>query len=299
MAFHRAGGEGVLAVFDGSGGAGAAPAWEAPDGDTRSGAWVGSRVARLAVESWFHRAVTRRDGDSPDALRDDLGDLLALAPSQHSKITGTMRRSLPTTLAGLRFWTASGEIRWQALWAGDSRAYVLSPRFGLQAVTRDHTEETDTLELLRSDPPMTNVISRDRPFHIETQRMTLHLPCVLLAATDGFFGYVHTPADFELLLLDTLSRAGDMAGWATELHRLVSDYSGDDASLSLVALGYADFEQLRHAFMPRGETLTAWLRRGGRPSVEGDAMRRWQDRTWAEYRGDYERLLRSTKEGSA
>ena len=98
--------------------------------------------------------------DTPEELRDRVRSCLRDAvPARRSKITGTMRRTLPTTLAALRFRVTSGELACRALWAGDSRAYLLTPRSGLQVLTRDHTEETDTLEQLRgASPPMTNVL---------------------------------------------------------------------------------------------------------------------------------------------
>ena len=71
---------------------------------------------------------------------------------------------------------------------------------------------------------------------------------MLLAATDGFFGYVHTPALFEALLLHTLGRSRDMADWAARLGTAVRDYTADDASLSLVVLGSDDFRRFAQVF---------------------------------------------------
>ncbi len=162
-----------------------------------------------------------------------------------------------TTLAALRFRVTSGELACRALWAGDSRAYLLSERTGLHAVTRDHTLETDTLELLRSDPPMTNVAAADRDFVVDSQLMTRSLPCVLLAATDGFFGYVETPAHFECVLVGTLAGAGSATEWADHIRQQVQRYTGDDASLALVAVGYRDCAELR-SLRRRGGGTWSW-----------------------------------------
>ncbi|MET9732518.1 hypothetical protein ABZZ79_18275 [Streptomyces sp. NPDC006458] len=150
-----------------------------------------------------------------------------------------MRRQLPTTLAAVHYHVPEGgsEVRLRPLWAGDSRAYLLTPDAGLQVLTRDHTHESDTLELLRSDPPMTNVVCADRDFEIDSHPLTHRLPCVLVVATDGFFGYVHTPADFEAVLLRGLHEAGTVGEWADLIRRDVESYTADDASLALVALG--------------------------------------------------------------
>ncbi|GAA3569882.1 hypothetical protein GCM10022419_058470 [Nonomuraea rosea] len=277
--------EGILGVFDGLGGSGAGAACELSDGTTRSGAWVGARLARLGVASWF------LGGLAPESLRTRLVELLgAVPPPRPSKIVSSMRRWLPTTMAAVRYRLTGDQAECRVLWAGDSRAYVLSPHQGLQALTRDHTDETDGLEQLVRDPPMTNVICADQEFTIDAQVLLLPLPSVLVCATDGFHGYVDTPAHFECHLLSTMQEARDTREWAERLARHVSGYTGDDASLSLVALGYADFDRLRSGFAQRARQVEAHYGAGDRPAEER-AAGRWRTRTWDEYRPDYERLM--------
>ncbi|WP_431041659.1 serine/threonine protein phosphatase [Streptomyces sp. P1-3] len=291
-AHHFATAQGLLAVFDGSGGSGSSLVWQAPDGQMRTGAWVGSRVARLATDCWFHEVVVDGEPDDPEQLREVLRYFLSSAPQRRSKLVGKMRRQLPTTLAAVRYQVRGDSAECQVLWAGDSRAYTLRPDRGLCVLTRDHTEEQDALELLRSDPPMTNSVCADREFDIESQRMAFPLPCVLLAATDGFFGYVHTPADFEWLLLHTLMRARTPVEWADLLRREVQGYTADDASLAVVALGYPDFSQIRTAFADRHDTMTKHYTRTRPPAAAPAAEQRdWQDATWRAYRTDYETYL--------
>lgn len=294
---HRPTGSGLLAVFDGSGGSGSGAAWNDPRGVPRSGAWVGARLARSGVEEWFTTTTTPLTTDSrADAagLAGRLRELLRSAlPPTRSKVTGTMRRRLPTTMAGLAYWpTTRGGYRCRALWAGDSRVYVLSPWSGLQPVSRDHTVETDALAQLEQDPPMTNVISADQAFTIGTHEVDVLPGCVLIAATDGFFGYLKTPADFELILLDTLVGADDLLSWADRLARCVESYTADDASLALVVPGHDDFGRLRHAFEPRLSALRA--QRGSDPPPHDGDLRRereWRETVWKRYRDEYERLM--------
>ncbi|QTZ93812.1 hypothetical protein [Streptomyces auratus] len=302
---HWESGQGLLAVFDGSGGAGAAPAWQAPDGTSRTSAWVGARTARLATECWLHDVTKDRQDVEPQSLHAYLKYFLDKAPQRHSKIGGTMRRQLPTTLAGVHYQIAVGdkEIELRPLWAGDSRAYALLPESGLHVLTRDHTRESDALELLRSDPPMTNLVCADRNFDIDTHHLVLRLPCVLVAATDGFFGYVHTPADFEHLLLRTLQQAGGAAEWAHLLRREVEAFTADDASLALLTLGYPNFDDLRSRFASRLRQLADQQSRGrpsaltaapdpaGDPHETAARIKAWQDQSWQVYRHDYESYL--------
>ncbi|USQ87023.1 serine/threonine protein phosphatase [Streptomyces phaeoluteigriseus] len=315
VAHHLTGTRGLLAVFDGSGGAGAAPVWQAPDGTQRTSAWVGARVARLATDCWFRDVATRDAEVTPETLREYLEYFLAAAPQRRSKIGGTMRRQLPTTLAAVHYTVpASGDeqrLELHSLWAGDSRAYVLRPDTGLHVLTRDHTRESDALELLRSDPPMTNLVCADREFVIDSHRLEYPLPCVVLAASDGFFGYVHTPADFEWVLLRTLLEAGSVDEWADRIRREVVGYTADDASLALVAFGYRDFASLRTRFAdrltylhdryvrtrPHGLDRFSPAPEAGTASAAPDGaglparVREWQDTTWHAYRAGYETHL--------
>ncbi|WP_353945369.1 serine/threonine protein phosphatase [Streptomyces sp. HUAS MG91] len=304
--------QGLIAVFDGSGGAGAAPAWQTPDGTARTGAWVGARAARLATDCWFHDVVRGSQDSDEDSLHAYVKYFLEQAPKRQSKISGTMRRQLPTTLAALHYQVDKGEkeIEVRPLWTGDSRAYALLPGSGLHVLTRDHTRESDALELLRSDPPMTNLVCADREFEVATRLLTLPLPCVLVTATDGFFGYVHTPGDFEHLLLRTLEQARDALDWSDLLRREVQAYTADDASLALLALGHQDFADLKADFAPRLRQLTDQLTvgrpsaltgasgHGGDPRETAAGIKAWQEQTWQAYRPDYERHLPPAPEES-
>ncbi|RFU83829.1 serine/threonine protein phosphatase [Streptomyces triticagri] len=296
-AHHLPSANGLLAVFDGSGGSGAAPAWSEPDGPTHTNAWVGARIARLAAECWFQRVVLHDEPDTRDRLEYSLRRMLASAPARaRTRIGGSMRRALPTTLAAVRYGIDDEGVRWRALWAGDSRSYALLPGSGLHALTRDDTHEEDALAQLRQDPPMTNVICADRTFTVNTHEGRFREPCVLLTATDGFFGYVHTPAQFECLLLATLTQARDAAQWASLLTEAIVPITADDASLSLVALGFEDFGSLRKAFTERYEGVARGGYQDVPPADDQEALRLWQDRTWQSYRTEYEKLMPGVRE---
>lgn len=301
LAYHLTTQRGLIGVFDGSGGSGSSPVWQAPDGEQRTGAWVGSRVARLAMDCWFQDVTTAGEAADPEYLKGYLDFFHERAPQRRSKIVGRMRRQLPTTLAAIEYRLRPGDqLEGRALWAGDSRAYLLDPEAGLQVLTRDHTEESDALELLRSDPPMTNTVCADRDFFVQEHAFEFPLPCVLLTATDGFFGYVHTPADFENTLLSTLQRANRETEWADLIRREVQGCTADDASLALVALGYKDFTHLRSKFAVRQELIAGFCRENRPTSADqASAVRAWQDGTWHDYRTGYEAYLPTPQEEQA
>lgn len=290
--------DGVIGVFDGAGGAGAATVCTSRDGLPRSSAWVGARMARQGVHSWFlERLVTRAEFDAESLRRHIAGLLSGARPSRRHKIHGSMVRDFPSTMAVICFRMDRDKIECRTMWSGDSRAYLLTPVGGLQVLTRDHTVATDALEQLLTGPPMTNMLCGDRPFAIETHVNLLEAPCVLLCATDGFFGYVDTPSDFECRLLGTLATARDPQDWAEQLAEQVSVYSADDASMCVTAMGFADFDDLQMCFHPRGPALQSFYAADANEADHDPPASRRRERVWHRYRSGYERLMPSSPEG--
>jgi hypothetical protein len=116
---------------------------------------------------------------------------------------------------------------------------------------------------------------------------------VLVCATDGFFGYVDTPAQFENMLWDTMASAQDMRHWGSMLTSRVESLTGDDASLALVGLGFDDLADLRAHFAPRARQVRvehaepmAHVPPGNRAALVSARERSWQN-----YRRDYQRRL--------
>jgi hypothetical protein len=151
--------------------------------------------------------------------------------------------------------------------------------------------ETDTLEQLLQDPPLTNVLCADHDFVVDSHHHILDLPCVLLSATDGFFGYVDTPAHFECHLLGTLGNAANTSDWAMQLADQVSGYTGDDASLSLAALGYSGFDELQRSFGSRRDDILTRYWHSRPAERDGAALKQWRTKAWNEYRPGYEERM--------
>jgi len=291
---------GLIATYDGMGGAGSAPARRRRDGTELSGAFIASRLARAATQNWF-QAQSSRIADPASlaaGLRDELSNQLAVErerciPSS-TKISGSLRRELPTTLAAIGFQVdPNGGMVAVSMWAGDSRTHLLTPHAGMQQLTRDDTPDGDALSLLINDAPMTNVVGADRPFVINDHTLQLQVPAVLVAATDGCFGYVATPAHYELLLLRALKRATTLDEWASLLATELAGFASDDTSLALVAVGYRDFADLRQSFAPRAQQLQAEHAApfAGASPDDHQAFASLRQASWHQYRVGYEQLL--------
>jgi len=303
---------GLVAVFDGMGGAGGT-VYETPEG-RRTGAYLASRVARDVVErrmldllepDWnlngkaasldLQRAVQL-------ALRERLEELKAPASGLRSRLL----RALPTTMALIALQrTQPGGAIWAAhvMWAGDSRAYVFEPDGARQLSTDDLRDAGDALANLRRDSVVSNAMSADTEFHINYRRVELQAPFVVMCATDGCFGYLPTPMHFEHLVLRHLEAARHVDAWSTGLQAEITAVTGDDAAMSVLGVG-ADFKEFKELFAPRVAELAREVIAPldelsdaiARAEQELEALRSRQIEemasVWNQYKAGYERYLR-------
>lgn len=290
-------GRGILGVYDGTGGAGASVARTTGDGRDLSAAYVAARLVRDVVEAWFVDAVETGDhaletGGLAATLQRVLTEEAQYLPSVKSAVRGSLHRVLPTTAACIAFDANDPDGTVDALWAGDSRCFLMTPTKGLQALSRDDTREGDALALIRNDQPMENLVAADRPFRINHRRFTPERPSVLLAATDGAFGYVRTPAHFEYLLLHALVGAETIDQWSDRLLSAFAEFAADDVSFSIAATGFGDLGNMKRAFRARHDYLEVehW-----KPFVDNtgdaEAIERLREESWSVYRDLYQARL--------
>lgn len=269
----RDGDRALLAAFDGCGGSGA-KTYEAFGGHT--GAWAASRAASLAARQWFAA------GDSEADLAACLACALQKCKSREPAgqvLLGGLSKAFPTTVAAFAVEKNAADI----YWCGDSRAYLLDAK-GLHALTRDDSAVQDALRALREDAPMTNVACASQPFQLHRRRVALNRPAVLLAATDGCFGYLPSPMAFERLLLEALCRAASPADVRKRLDAAIRAVSGDDYTLVAWAHGFKGFKAMQKALHARLSALEK-----GYPAAGEDAL----ERQWAAYKAGYESMLES------
>jgi serine/threonine protein phosphatase PrpC len=307
---------GLLAVFDGMGGAGGT-VYETADGP-RSGAYLASRIARDVVEQRMLQLLVPdwnlKGGAAAEDLRrsvqEALQERLDELKAPRSGLRSRLLRALPTTMAMIALQRShrSGS-RWlcHVFWAGDSRAYVFEPDGARQLMTDDLREPSDAMANLRRDSVVSNAISADTDFHVNYRRLELEGPFVLVCATDGCFGYLPTPMHFEHLVLAPLTRTRGVEAWSEAVQREISAVTGDDAAMAVMAVG-ADLADLRARYAPRvavlEEQFTAPIDELGRSveRAEQELQRlrqRQLDETqqmWARYKPGYERYLHAPPE---
>jgi Protein phosphatase 2C len=311
---------GLVAVFDGMGGAGGT-VYETPDGP-RTGAYLASRVARDVVEQ---RMVALLDPDwnldGPAAAADlqrsvraALQQRLVELKAPASGLRSRLLRALPTTMVTVALQRREPDSdRWSChlFWAGDSRAYVLRPDAGAQQLTTDDIRDRgDAMANLREDSVVSNAMSADTDFVVHHRKVELTAPFLVAAATDGCFGYLPSPMHFEHVVLAALRDAPDTDSWSAAVQAAVGAVTGDDAALAVLGIG-ADHDTFRELFARRTAELEArWvtplddldadLREQERKLEELRATRRErQARLWAAYKPGYEAYLGPATTGEA
>ena len=200
-----------------------------------------------------------------------------------------MVRDFPTTAAAALVRNSEQGTEVQCFWAGDSRVYLMN-REGLAQLTRDDVDGTNAMSNLRSDGALTNVVAADREFVLHAGkklRFGDKDPYMIFAATDGCFGYLPTPMDFEDMILTCLLKAEGPMDFRHRLEESISETAGDDYTLAFMSFGFGDFRTMQESMRPRKRTLQHdymdWMEQD--PSLE------MQERLWQEYRINYERLL--------
>lgn len=289
----------VAAVFDGSGGIGSR---KYPKYMDHTGAYMASRAVSGALHDWFHESMEKSKESSGSGLakgREAAAQMkeymlramrvVGKYGGETSRIFGTMVKDFPTTaaIAVVRDTEDGTEI--QCFWAGDSRVYLLD-RNGLAQLTEDDLEGKNAMSNLQSDGALTNVVSLDSSFEIHYSRPLRFREkeaYSIFAASDGCFGYVPTPMDFEDLLLGTLEESQSVNSFERKLDENIRSIAGDDYSLAWISFGYGDYPQMKEVLKARRQLLQKDYIQ---PMVE-DSSLEMQEKLWTKYRVSYERFM--------
>ncbi len=285
---------GLLGAFDGCGGAGA-KTHDYYSGHTE--AYMASRFCAGVFYDYFCSLFpcARKAADLAETVfaPQVVQRLIEFGPPKDEsgfQIKGSGVRALPSTAAvALIQRTKDGSWLVSALWAGDSRVYIMDSQ-GLAQLTADDTTVPDPMVNLYEDGVLRNIFCSDKPVKLHCKTIVMREPFLVFAATDGCFGYLSTPMEFEGLLLDTLLKTDCVAQWERNLADAITAIAGDDHTLCLAAYGYGDFATLQHSFAGRYASLTKnYLLPVSRLPIS-DRESRYA--LWGSYRDNYMRFLK-------
>lgn len=271
---------GAFGAFDGCGGLGA---MAYPRMQNKTGAYLSSRIVSSAVKEWFEEGCRAGEWNCSilqKRITEYMNFCVSKAGDTAVRIKGSMIRTFPTTMAAVVCYYKADTLYSKHIWAGDSRTYMLKPA-GLVQVSRDDVEGEDALSNLSNDGVLTNVISADGRFELHCRNISSKSACILIAATDGCFGYLSSPMMFEYILIDTLIRAKNVNEWQQLLQQEIGQYSEDDYTLSLAAFGYEDFDSLKQNYVKRHEVIAQIVKQFDAADEEGKLA------VWKEYSERY------------
>lgn len=279
----------IVSVFDGCGGLGAR---KYDSVNNHTGAYIASRVVSGAVRDWYHDN-SEMSWKQADIFSDSVGKYIKNAYLvckqyivERSNIRGSMVRPFPTTMALAYAEIDESDILLHVVWAGDSRVYLLDDN-GLAQLTIDDTDVPDALENLVSDGVMTNVISSDGNFKLNYKSIRLDHPGIVFAATDGCFGYIPSPMEFEYEVLCALTNNNNPIDCKETLKTVLSEYTGDDMALGLMSFGYGDYSRMKDVFAVRRSRLESEYI----DVIAHDRTDELVKSLWNRYRTGYERYL--------
>lgn len=253
---------GVVAVYDGMGGAGARKYVHKDTQEEHSSAYWASRYVKSAVEEYIK---ARPLGADPveyfesaihSVIKQRLDSELENFPAAKSSTISRMIAKLPTTMALCLYQIADEQVQLNFYWAGDSRVYMFDgEKFYFCTVDDANAPDGDPFSPANSDLAMNNRICQDQPYRINKSETTLKYdparPIVLFAATDGCFGYYKNPIEFERMVLTAVA-GQDKEQWLPVIRQAIIDnIQQDDFSISLVVIGDDSHETLSEAVNQR------------------------------------------------
>lgn len=285
----------IIGVFDGCGGLGSRTY---ADLGGQTGAYIASRTASGAVYDWFQELKDKPDFPGKDEL---LGSLRAYLDKGFSivsaygtstlRMRGSMVRDFPTTAAIALAREDKHGVLVHVIWAGDSRVYLIDSD-GLAQLTEDDLSNEDAMSNLTHDGALTNVLSSDGNYTLHHKCIRVSKPTIIFAATDGVFGYVQSPMEFEWMLLRILGDADAPELFTTRLKTILGEVAGDDFTFSMMSFYCGSFDVMRHAFENRARLLEQRYVKPLRAARTEELMQE----LWQEYRLSYERYLHAEQE---
>lgn len=253
---------GVLAVYDGMGGAGARKYTHKDTQEEHTSAYWASRYVKGAIEELIKlrpigvNPVEYLESNMHVAIKQCLDKEISNFPSASSSAVSKLLAKLPTTMALCVYEIVDENLNVSCYWAGDSRVYMFDgEKLCFCTLDDANAPDGDPFSPANMDLAMNNRICQDQEFRINKSQITVKIdsakPIILFAATDGCFGYYKNPIEFEKMILSTIS-SPDKSQWLSSIQQAIIDnIQQDDFSMSLVVIGNTSPESLQEPISVR------------------------------------------------
>ena len=276
---------GIIGVFDGCGGLGSRVC---PKAQNKTEAFLASRAIGNAVKLWFDYCCDKNQFELElleRIIKINLEEIGKYCNDTTFAVKGSLVKSYPSTMAVILSYIIHGKVLTEHFWAGDSRTYFLDSN-GLAQISTDDIIGGDALENLTQDGALTNLISLSGKYIIHNKSLELLHPTLLIAATDGCFGYVSSPMEFEYILLSTLFQSNSVEEWRVSLQDITSSLSGDDQTIAIEAIGFSSFSAMKKHFLNRYKYIEE-IERYHEDEIDSRVIQR----LWNDYKTGYYRFV--------
>ncbi|MBE6681250.1 MAG: hypothetical protein E7600_03055 [Ruminococcaceae bacterium] len=230
----------IISVFDGCGGIGSK---RYNNFSGKTGAYIASRAVAGAVKAWFDE--NGKAGNIKEYIQWSLRICNKFADST-GRIMGSLGKSFPTTAAIIHTQSDSATC----YWAGDSRCFMLNS-LGLHQLSTDDIDGEDAFSNITSDGVLTNVICSSSDFTVHEKKFNFKYPCIFITSSDGCFGYLPSPMDFEFLLTKAIISCDNSKALKEYLNNCIKEYTGDDYTLCISVFGFDSYTHMKEYFIDR------------------------------------------------
>lgn len=238
------------------------------DGKVHSQAYYASRVVMKAtsefLETHYESIMMGFDTGMTDCVKSlQITILKALKTfsDDHNinmetiRVKGAVARVLPTTMASCVFRDTGDHVDVVCFWAGDSRCYSLDAN-GLHQLSEDDSDsESDAMEDMSMDSPLSNFVSHSTAFHINWRTFSVPKPCMLMVASDGCFAYHKSPMHFEKMFLP--GEGHKKFDLESSIVSTLDTLGYDDRTIAIASFGMENYHETMRA---RGEYVHRMLK---------------------------------------
>jgi hypothetical protein len=264
-----------------------------PEFDDQSGAFIGSRISAAGVLSWFTAERCLFNDSDAERLHSSIDVFMRKAKRrldyEGKPIFKKKARTFASSAAVIAVdYASDSKVECEFLWAGNNRGYVLDT-YGLCQITDDDVSAPkNALRTRVRGERLANAINADTDYNINFRRINVNEPMMLISSTVAGFDDFSSPMEFEYAILYALIKASNIADWETRLKSIIREYTENDFSMTVMSVGFTDFNQMKAYYEPRvRQLIEQYIRplnaaRSGESSISPEEL-------WREYKNGYYR----------